>query len=76
MPTWVANAALPALQADLEAPRGATCLVLKAILWYEAGDGQLSLAAAGTVRGFWQSAIRTRATVRDAILIFRLSVNE
>lgn len=76
MPAWVAKADLPALQADLEALRGVVCLVLKAILRYEAGDVQLILAAAGTVRGFWQSAIRTCATVRDAILIFTFSVNE
>lgn len=67
----MANAALPALQTDLKALRGATCLVLKAILWYDAGERHALLTAAGTVAGFWQSARRICATVRVAILILK-----
>ncbi len=67
--TWVAKAALPARQIDLEALRDATCLVLKAIFWYEAGHGPVMETAAGAATCLWQSARRTCATVRVAILI-------
>lgn len=46
--TWVAKAALLARQVAFEALRDATCLVLKAILWYDAGQALVMEAAAGT----------------------------